>query len=69
MVFTSETLKTVLKRTEFLDKHAGTLSSKWAKITKSSQDTAGRDIQDLMAKGILKKEVQEGRSTSYELVW
>ncbi|MEO6284452.1 MAG: hypothetical protein ABIN80_00860 [Dyadobacter sp.] len=24
-------------------------SSKWAKITKSSQDTAGRDIQDLVA--------------------
>ncbi|TLU94202.1 Fic family protein [Dyadobacter sediminis] len=44
-------------------------SSKWAKITKSSQDTAGRDIQDLIAKGILRKEASGGRSTSYELVW
>jgi len=44
-------------------------SSKWAKITNSSQDTAGRDIQDLMAKGILRKGAGGGRSTSYELVW
>jgi Fic family protein len=38
-------------------------SSKWAKITKSSQDTAGRDIQDLVAKGILEKDNAGGRST------
>ena len=42
-------------------------SSKWAKITKSSQNTALRDIQDLMEKGILRKEAQGGRSTNYEL--
>lgn len=42
-------------------------SSKWAKITKSSQDTALRDINDLIEKGILCKEASGGRSASYEL--
>lgn len=42
-------------------------SSKWAKITKTSQDTASRDIQDLIDKGILLKEAPDGRSTSYTL--
>ncbi len=42
-------------------------SSKWAKIAKCSQDTALRDIQDLLNKGILQKEASEGRSTSYVL--
>jgi len=43
-------------------------SSKWAKITKCSADTALRDIQDLINKGILRKEDAGGRSTNYELV-
>jgi Fic family protein len=43
-------------------------SSKWAKITKCSPDTALRDIQDLIDKGILKKAVEGGRSTNYELI-
>ncbi len=42
-------------------------SSKWAKIAKCSQDTALRDIQDLMDKEILMKEPAGGRSTSYIL--
>lgn len=42
-------------------------SSKWAKIAKCSQDTALRDIQDLMNKGILEKETGGGRSTMYTL--
>lgn len=42
-------------------------SSKWAKMTKCSQDTASRDIQDLINKGILVKEPGGGRSTSYRL--
>ena len=42
-------------------------SSKWAKITKSSADTALRDINDLIEKKILKKEEGGGRSTSYIL--
>jgi Fic family protein len=42
-------------------------SSKWAKITKCSSDTALRDIKDLIEKGILKQEKSGGRSTNYEL--
>ncbi len=43
-------------------------SSKWAKIAKCSQDTASRDIQDLVEKGILAKDAAGGRSTNYLLV-
>ncbi|WP_224994411.1 Fic family protein [Cesiribacter sp. SM1] len=54
---------------KLLDGFEGKLtSSKWAKIAKCSQDTAGRDIQDLIVKGILAKEGAGGRSTSYVLV-
>ena len=42
-------------------------SSKWAKISGCSPDTALRDIEDLIDKGILKKEQAGGRSTSYKL--
>jgi len=42
-------------------------SSKWAKITKCSPDTALRDITDLIEKNILEKEEAGGRSTSYVL--
>lgn len=53
---------------KLLDGFEGKLtSSKWATITKSSQDTAGRDINDLVEKGILVKEPGGGRSTSYLL--
>lgn len=43
-------------------------SSKWAKLSKSSQDTALRDIDDLIRRGILTKDAAGGRSTSYSLV-
>ena len=43
-------------------------SSKWAKIEKCSPDTALRDINDLMKRGILKKDEAGGRSTSYSLI-
>jgi len=42
-------------------------SSKWARITKCSQDTALRDIQDLIKKGMLMQEEGGGRSTSYAI--
>jgi Fic family protein len=42
-------------------------TSKWAKIAKSSPDTALRDIQDLLERNILVKEGSGGRSTSYQL--
>lgn len=43
-------------------------SSKWAKIAKCSQDTALRDIQDLLNRGLLSKDSSGGRSTNYRLV-
>jgi Fic family protein len=42
-------------------------SSKWAKMNKCSSDTAIRDINDLVKKGILMKDAGGGRSTSYSL--
>ena len=52
-----------------LDGFEGKLtSSKWAKLTKSSQDTAHRDIVDLVERGALQKDEGGGRSTSYSLV-
>jgi len=51
-----------------LDDFFGKLTvSKYAKIAKVSTDTSLRDIQDLMAKGILAQE-GSGRGTSYVLV-
>ena len=52
-----------------LDGFEGKLtSSRWARLAKCSQDTAGRDINDLVRRGIMKKDPAGGRSTSYSLV-
>jgi Fic family protein len=51
-----------------MDDFIGVLNTtKWANIGKCSQDTALRDIQDLIEKEILIKSDQGGRSTKYEL--
>lgn len=51
-----------------LDGFEGKLtSSKWAQIAKCSQDTALRDIDGLLLRGVLAKEAAGGRSTSYIL--
>ena len=51
-----------------LDGFEGKLtSSKWAKLTKSSPDTALRDITDLVDRGVLVRDSAGGRSTSYSL--
>ncbi len=51
-----------------LDGFEGKLtSSKWAAIAKCSPDTALRDINDLLTRGVLRKTDAGGRSTSYEL--
>lgn len=42
-------------------------SSKWAAIAKCSPDTALRDIQDLLQRGMLQKSESGGRSTSYAI--
>lgn len=55
--------------TLMLDDFSGKLTtSKWAKMAKCSQDTAHRDILDLIQKGILQKNEEGGRSTSYSLI-
>ena len=43
-------------------------TSKWAKICKCSHDTALRDIEYLVGKGVLSRSAEGGRSTSYDLV-
>ena len=51
-----------------LDGFEGKLTStKWAAITKCSPDTALRDINELLALGVLYKTAGGGRSTAYEL--
>ena len=42
-------------------------TKKWAAMTKTSPDTALRDINDLVDKGVLIKSAESGRSQSYEL--
>ena len=42
-------------------------SSKWYKICHCSQDTATRDLNDLVNKGVLRKTDDGGRNTNYEL--
>lgn len=42
-------------------------TSKWAKLAKCSQDTALRDITDLVRRGLLVRNPGAGRSTSYSL--
>jgi Fic family protein len=51
-----------------LDGFEGKLtSSKYAKLTKCSQDTAYRDIQALVERNVLDQNPEGGRSTSYSL--
>ncbi len=54
---------------KMLDGFEGKLtSSKWAKLAKCSQDTALRDILELMERGVLAKDPAGGRSTSYSFI-
>jgi len=62
----NERQKTMINKL-FEDFRGKLTSSKWAKITKCSQDTALRDILDLVEKGALIKDPAGGRSTSYSL--
>ncbi|GAA3988675.1 Fic family protein [Mucilaginibacter dorajii] len=55
--------------TNLLDDFYGKLTTgKWSKMAKCSVDTALRDIQDLVDKGIMEKETGGGRNTSYTLI-
>jgi len=62
----NERQRLVLNR--LLDGFEGKLTtSKWAKLAKCSQDTALRDIVPLIERGILVRNPEGGRSTSYAL--
>jgi len=62
----NERQRLILNR--LLDGFEGKLTtSKWAKLTKASPDTALRDIMDLVERGILVRSTEGGRSTSYAL--
>ena len=62
----NERQKKVLNK--LIDGFEGNLTSiKWAKIAKCSKDSAIRDINDLIEKGILNKQDSGGRSTNYVL--
>ena len=73
-VFWKKHAKTVLNERQIvmlnklLGQFEGKLNtSKWAKMAKCSTDTALRDIQDLVNKDILEKDISGGRSTNYVL--
>jgi len=69
--FTKEPLnkRQVKMLNKLLNSFEGKLTtSKWAKIAKCSQDTAYRDILDLVDRGALQKDPGGGRSTSYSLM-
>lgn len=62
----NERQRTVLNM--LLDGFDGKLkTSRWAKITKVSTDTALRDIKDLIEKGILQESDEGGRNVNYKL--
>jgi Fic family protein len=53
---------------KLLDGFEGKLTTtKYAKLTKSSQDTALRDLAYMVEKGVLVRSSEGGRSTSYSL--
>ena len=53
---------------QLIDGFQGKLtSSRWAKLAKCSQDTALRDIGDLIRRNVLIREAPGGRSTGYSL--
>ncbi|HEV7350967.1 Fic family protein [Telluribacter sp.] len=63
------TARQKLMLNKLLDGFEGKLNtSKWAKMTKVSTDTALRDILNLVKQEVLEKEDSGGRSTSYRLV-
>jgi Fic family protein len=57
----------LMKENNSKDNSNKVTSSYWSRIGECSADTALRDIQDLIEKGILEKDSGGGRSTSYRL--
>ncbi|WP_405160658.1 Fic family protein [Nocardia sp. NBC_01499] len=66
---TSMNTRQIAMLNRLLDGFHGKLTSrKWSTITKCSQDSALRDINELVGLGVLQRSNSGGRSTSYELV-
>ena len=61
------TRQAAMLNTLLTDFYGKLTTKKWAVMTKCSIDTALRDINYLIEKGMLKKSQASGRSTSYEL--
>ena len=54
----------------FLDGYEAKITSKtWAALGKCSKDTALRDIQDLVAKNILREDIPGAKRPSYSIVY
>ena len=54
----------------FLDGYEAKITSKsWAALAKCSKDTAIRDIQDLIEKGILREDIPGAKRPSYSIVY
>ncbi len=63
----SERQKQILN--QYLDGYDGKLTTKnWAKLSKTSPDTAARDIKDLLEKQILTPKDAKQRNTEYEII-
>ena len=69
MILYHSTIANGASRRLLLDNFQGKLTStKYAKLSKCSQDTAHRDILNLVALGVLLQNPEGGRSTGYSLV-
>src|SRR5574344_324245 len=54
----------------FLDGYEGKITSKnWASLAKCSQDTANRDIKDLLDKNVIKEDTPGAKRPSYSIVY
>ena len=54
----------------FLDGYEAKITSKtWASLAKCSKDTAIRDIQDLVAKGVLRENIPGAKRPSYSIIF
>lgn len=54
----------------FLDGYEAKITTKtWADLNKCSTDTAGRDIQDLVGKGLLREDIPGAKRPSYSIVY
>lgn len=54
----------------FLDGYEAKITSKtWASLAKCSKDTAIRDIQDLVKKGILREDIPGAKRPSYSIIY